>query len=469
MSSLELSPSQFRQLADRISTLAEQWLTELDARSVAPATTGASTQALFAEGLPEAGLKDAALEGLGPVMAGARAGNARFLGYVCGSGEPVGALGDYLASVLNQNVTAWRSAPAMVSLERSVVAGLARAVGCEGFTGSFTGGGSAANLMGLAMAREARAPANEDGASGGVVYASSEVHMSIPKAMALLGLGRKNLRLIPTDAKWRMRPEVLERAITEDLAAGRRPLAVVATAGTVHTGAVDPLPDVARIARARNLWLHVDGAYGAFAAMALPERFEGLSLADSLSMDAHKWLYQPVDCGVLLFRDAGAARRAFSFSGDYARVMSADAVEGFAFFDESLELSRRARALKVWLSVRYHGLAAFREAILRDVENARRLEFAVRTAPSLQLLAPATLSAVCFRYAGAVPELERNAFNARLLVRVNARGRVYLSNAVLEERFCLRACFVNHRTRPEDVDTVVSEVLAAAELELRNG
>ncbi len=213
----------------------------------------------------------------------------------------------------------------------------------------------------------------------------------------------------------------------------------------------------------------MDGAYGAFAAMALPERFEGLSLADSLSLDAHKWLYQPVDCGLLLFRDAGAARRTFSFTGEYARVMSADAVEGFAFFDESLELSRRARALKVWLSVRYHGLAAFREAILRDMEHARRLEFAVRAVPALQLLAPATLSAVCFRYAGAVPELERNAFNARLLVRVNARGRVYLSNAVLEERFALRACFVNHRTRPEDVDTVVSEVLAAAEEELRDG
>jgi glutamate/tyrosine decarboxylase-like PLP-dependent enzyme len=469
VSSLELTPAQFRQLADRISTLAEQWLTELDARSVAPATTGAATEAFFAQSLPEAGLKDAALEGLGPVMAGARAGNGRFLGYVTGSGEPVGALGDYLASVLNQNVTSWRSAPAMVSLERSVVAGLARAVGCEGFTGSFTGGGSASNLMGLAMARESRAPANEDGVSGGVVYASTEAHMSIPKAMALLGLGRKNLRLIPTDAKWRMRPEVLERVITEDLAAGRRPLAVVATAGTVNTGAVDPLQDVARIARARNLWLHVDGAYGAFAAMALPERFEGLALADSLSMDAHKWLYQPVDCGLLLFRDAGLARRTFSFSADYARAMSADAVEGFAFFDESLELSRRARALKVWLSVRYHGLAAFREAILRDVENARRLEFAVRGAPALQLLAPATLSAVCFRYSAAVPELERNAFNTRLLVRVNARGRVYLSSAVLEERFCLRACFVNHRTRPEDVDTVVSEVLAAAEEELRNG
>ncbi len=179
-------------------------------------------------------------------------------------------------------------------------------------------------------------------------------------------------------------------------------------------------------------------------------------------MDAHKWLYQPVDCGVLLFRDAGAARKAFSFSGDYVRTMTADSVEGFAFFDESMELSRRARALKVWLSVRYHGLAAFREAIRKDVENARRLEARVRASPALELLAPATLSAVCFRYAGDVPEAERDVFNARLMARINARGRAYLSNATLHGRFVLRACFVNHRTTPEDVDTVVAEVLAAA-------
>jgi glutamate/tyrosine decarboxylase-like PLP-dependent enzyme len=466
MNPLELTPADFRRLADRLSALAEQWLAGLDARPIAPKSTGTATEALFAEGLPETGLKDAALDALGPVMEGARTGNARFLGYVFGSGEPVGALGDYLASVLNQNVTAWRSAPAAVSMERAVVRGLAQAVGCPGFTGSLTSGGSSANLMGLTLAREAKAPANEEGSPSGVVYASTEVHMSIPKALALLGLGRRNLRLLPTDADWRMRPEALERAIAEDLAAGKRPLAVVATAGTVNTGAVDPLVDVADIARRHGLWMHVDGAYGALAAMAAPERFEGLARADSLSMDAHKWLYQPVDCGVLLYRDASAARRAFSFTGDYARAMSSDAVEGFAFFEESIDLSRRFRALKLWLSVRYHGLGAFREAIREDLENARRLADLVRAESKLELLAPVPLSAVCFRYVGDVPEQEHDAFNARLLSRINARGRVYLSNATLSGRFALRACFVNHRTTPEDVQTVVAEVLtAAAELQ----
>jgi aromatic-L-amino-acid/L-tryptophan decarboxylase len=463
MNSLELSPDDFRRLAGRVTALAEQWLAGLDSRRVIPPLTGAATEAFFAEGLPEAGLKDAALDGLGPVLDGARVGNARFLGYVFGSGEPVAALGDFLASVLNQNVTAWRSAPAAVSLERSVVRGLASAVGCQGFLGSLTGGGSAANLMGLAMAREAVAPANEAGSPSGVVYASAEVHMSIPKAVALLGLGRRNLRLIPTDAEWRMNPDALEQAIAQDLSAGRRPLAIVATAGTVNTGAVDPLPAIAELARKHGLWLHVDGAYGALAALAIPERFEGLSRADSISMDAHKWLYQPLDCGVFLFRDASAARRAFSFTGDYAKVASTDSVEGFAFFDESLELSRRNRALKLWLSMRYHGLGAFREAIRRDLANAQRLADAIRAEPSLELLAPVTLSAVCFRYTGKVPEAERDSFNTRLLARLNARGRVYLSAATIKGHFALRACFVNHRTTPEDVQTVVSEVLAASE------
>jgi glutamate/tyrosine decarboxylase-like PLP-dependent enzyme len=462
MSSLELSPADFRRLADRVTALAEQWLTGLDARRIAPTVTGAETEALFAEGLPEAGLKDAALDALVPVLDATRAGNGRFLGYVFGSGEPVGALGDFLASVVNQNVTAWRSSPSAVSLERAVVRGLAEAVGCGGFSGSLTGGGSAANLMGLAMAREALAPANEEGAPSGVVYASTEVHMSIPKAMALLGLGRRNLRLIPTDAEWRMRPEALEQAIAQDLSAGRRPVAIVATAGTVNTGAVDPLPLIAEVARRHGLWLHVDGAFGALSALAVPEHFAGLALADSLSLDAHKWLYQPVDCGLLLYRDASAARRAFSFAGDYVKVASTDSVEGFAFFNESMELSRRFRALKLWLSVRYHGLGAFREAIRQDLENAQRLASAIRAEPALELLAPVPLSAVCFRYVGDIPEHERDGFNARVLARVNARGRVYLSNATLSGRFALRACFVNHRTTPEDVQSVVAEVLAAA-------
>jgi aromatic-L-amino-acid/L-tryptophan decarboxylase len=396
------------------------------------------------------------------VLALSRAPTARFYGYVLGSGEPVAALGDLLASVLNQNVTAWRSAPAAVTIERHLVRSLASALGCEGFSGSLCGGGSMANLMGLAMAREARLPANERGARPGVVYASSEVHMSTPKAMALLGLGRENLRLIEADENFRLKPRALREVIAADRAAGRLPLAVVATAGTVNTGAIDPLAEIALVCREQQLWLHVDGAYGALAALAIPGAFLGLSAADSVSLDPHKWLYQPLDCGMLLFKSRDAARRAFSFTGDYTKSLATDPVEAFTFFDESFELSRRFRALKLWLSLRYHGLAAFRSAIRADLAHAQSLAAAVARAEGLELLAPVELSAVCFRFVPRAPHREADRFNEAILRRVIERGRVYLSNATLRGCFALRACFVNHRTTDEDVAQIVPEVLHAA-------
>jgi aromatic-L-amino-acid/L-tryptophan decarboxylase len=336
-----------------------------------------------------------------------------------------------------------------------VVGWLADAVGCPRFTGSLCGGGSAANLMGLAMAREAKAPANEDGVRNEcVIYASDQVHMSINKAVALLGIGRRNLHLVPSDADFRMRLDALAAAITEDRAAGKKPIAIVASAGTVSTGAIDPLTEIAAIAKANDLWLHVDGAYGALAALARQDLFKGLALADSLSLDAHKWLYQPLDCGCLLYRDAAGARIAFSDSGDYVKVANSDPVEAFAFFDQSIELSRRFRALKLWMSLQYHGRAAFREAIALDLAHAQLLAELVRAEPSLELMAPIPLSAVCFRH--------RTMDNAVLLKRVIERGRVYISNATINGQFCLRACFVNNRTTDEDVRAIVAEVVKAA-------
>jgi aromatic-L-amino-acid decarboxylase len=464
MNALQLSDSEFRALAARVTGLAADYLATLGDLPAFPEVSGQASVNAFRDVLPEKGLGPAAFDALTAVLDFSRPPSPRFFGYVLGSGEPVAALADLLASVLNQNVTAWRSSPAAVSLERQVVATLAAALDCHGYRGSFCGGGSMANLMALAMAREARLPANASGARPGVVYASSEVHMSIPKAMALLGLGRENLRLIPADERFRMRPAQLRAAIAADRAAGRVPLAVVATSGTVNTGSIDPLPEIASLCREHGLWMHVDGAYGALAALAVPERFAGLNAADSLSLDPHKWLYQPLDCGMLLFKDAEAARVAFSYTGDYARSLAADTVEGFAFFDESLELSRRFRSLKLWLSMRYHGLDAFRRTIHADLRHAQLLAQQVAASGRLELAAPVALSAVCFRYRPAesrTPDGDR--LNAAILRRVIERGRVYLSNATLGGGFVLRACFVNHRTTEADVAQIVPEVLAAAD------
>jgi glutamate/tyrosine decarboxylase-like PLP-dependent enzyme len=467
MNPLELSPEHFRDLAAQVVALSAHYLASLDSLRTFPLTDGVQAKHLFSGDIPEHGMGDQALAAVSGLIEHSRAQNGRFFGYVLGSAEPVAALGDLVASMLNQNITAWRSAPAGVTIERTVVRCLAEAIGCPDFSGTLTGGGSSANLMALAMARESKLPANDRGiqnAGAGVVYASEQVHMSVPKAVAMLGIGRENVHYIPCDKAYRMIPSRLESAINEDESEGRQPLAVVVSAGTVNTGAIDPLEEIASIAHQHSLWMHVDGAYGALAAIAVPEKFRGLSLADSISLDAHKWLYQPLDCGGLLYRDPHHARRAFSYTGSYARQLSSDPIEGFAFFEESMELSRRFRALKLWLSLRYHGMGAFRQAIRQNIEQAQKLAEAIRTSSELELTAPVELSAVCFRHRfsdGASQELQ-NRFNLALLKRIVARGRIYLSNAELEGKFCLRACIVNHFTTNADVEEIVPEALKAA-------
>lgn len=461
MSALDLSPEEFQSLAGRVTDLATRFLTALPTLPSFPKVSGPQTRERFGEPLPETGLKEAAFDMLEDVIAMSRPPSPRFYGYVLGSGEPVAALADLLASVLNQNVTAWRSAPVGVTIERQVIGWLAAAVGCSGFGGSLCSGSSTANLMALAMAREAKQPPSGSSARA-IVYASGEVHMSIPKAVAVLGLGRDNLRLVPVDGSWRMDVRALQSAIEADVAAGNEPMAVIATAGTVTTGAVDPLEPIASVARQHDLWLHVDGAYGALAAMADPDRMRGLALADSLSLDPHKWLYQPVDCAALLYRAPAAARAAFSQTGEYARALSSDPLEAFSFFEESIELSRRFRALKLWLSLRYHGAEAFRTAIRSDLQHASDLARIVRGTAELELMAPVELSAVCFRYRAGVAEGDLDRLNAAILKRLIERGRVYLSNASIAGRFALRACFVNHRTTDSDVAEIVPEVLAAS-------
>ena len=468
MNPIEISPEQFRRLSERVVEIAAAYLEEMDARAIPPQASGLEMQRVFHTELPETGLAEEAIDGLIDVVRHSRAQNGRFFGYVLGSGDPVAAAADLLCSVLNQNVTAWRSAPAGVTIERTVVDWLAQSIACPNFHGVLTGGGSVANLMGLAMARETKTPANEGGLRAGgaiAIYASAEVHMSIPKAVALLGIGRENLRLIPVDDSFRMIAEKLAEAMQRDKQSGITPVAVVATAGTVNTGAIDPLPQIAEIAAQYKAWFHVDGAYGALGAIAVRDQFQGLELADSISLDPHKWLYQPIDCGCLLYRSTAAAERAFSQSGDYARSLTDDPIEGYAFFEESIELSRRFRALKLWFSLRYHGIASLRKSIEKDLSHARQLGNLIAQEPKLQLVAPIELSAVCFRYIGngGLSEEQLNQLNFDILRRIRARGHVYLSNATLHSKFCLRACIVNHRTTDSDIASVPAEVLQAAQ------
>lgn len=461
MRNLAQTDQNFRALAHQISDFCADFITSLPELPVFPPdVTGRSVEELFAKELPREGLGATAFDLLPEVFRFSKPPSPRFFGYVFGSGEPIGALGAFAASVLHQNVTAWRSGPAAMTIERTVVRWLAEAIGCAGFSGSLTLGGSLANLMGLCMARDAKLSGDEKGLRTGVIYCSVEAHMSIHKAASLLGIGSEGVRSVAVDEDFRMRPDILRESIEDDLRKGLRPIAVVATAGTTSTGSIDPLSALADICAEFELWLHIDGAYGAIASLAVPELFDGIERADSVSLDPHKWLYQPTGCGCLLYRDPSAARRSFSYSDEYAHPLSHDPIEGFAIFEESIELSRPFRALSLWLSLQYHGLKALAESIREDLHLARLLAASIDTEPHIELLAPVELSVVCFRYRNSSKDL--NELNQAILNRVLSRGRVYLSNTSIRGKFALRACIVNHRSSEEDVRMVVTEVLAAA-------
>ena len=458
---LSLSSDDFRALAHSLSDFTADYLERLPTiRAYPEDINGAAIEKLFSGDIPLDGLGGAAFDLLPEVFENSRPACPRFFGYVFGSGEPIAALGQFASAVLHQNATAWRSGPSANAIERTVVRWLASAIGCEGFSGSLTLGGSSANLMGLCMAREAKAPANQAGVRGGVVYCSAEAHMSNTKAAALLGLGHDSVRLIPVDDAFRMRTDILRETIQRDLNSSLKPVAVVASAGTTATGSIDPIREIAGICREYGLWLHIDGAFGALASLAIPQAFDGINLADSISLDPHKWLYQPTGCGCLLYRDPTDARRAFSHSGDYARSLTNDPIEGFAYFEESLELSRPFRALSLWLSLRFFGLRACQQSISDDLHLAQVLAQFIDAEQKLERLAPVALSAVCFHYTDSCSDLDD--LNRRILERVIRRGRVYISNATIHGHFALRACIVNHRTTEADVRAVVTEVLAAA-------
>ena len=399
----------------------------------------------------------------------------RMFGYVQAPGTAPAAIADLLASALNANLTAWRSAPAAVELERLTIDWIKQLIGFDPAAGGlFVSGGSMANFAALAAARRAKAP--EDFTRAGAqsnsrsmrIYASEETHHSVAKAAALLGIGSDNVRTVAVDERFRIRIDDLETQIATDLRAGHLPICIVANAGTVNTGACDPLREVSNVARKFNLWLHVDGSYGGFATLAPSARalFDGIEQADSISLDPHKWLYLPVDCGCVLYRDANAVRATFAHDAEYTRVISQEAEEAFAFWDYGPELSRRFRALKVWMTLSAVGVRAFRAAIENDLACARHVETLVQASDDFEMLAPVELSIFCFRHLPAhlrdAPDDRLDQWNERLLVELQRDGSSYLSNARIGGRFALRGCVVNYRTTARDMEILLADLRRVA-------
>jgi glutamate/tyrosine decarboxylase-like PLP-dependent enzyme len=383
----------------------------------------------------------------------ARLSHPGYLAFIPGEATWPGALGDLIASSLNLDTCWWLGASGPSALELAVLDWLRQWVGHpEDAAGVLVSGGSAASLTALACAREARLGVMDERA---VIYMSDQTHSSLARAARALGFRPDQVRVIPTDQVGRVRTDAFRGAVSADLAGGRKPLLAVANAGTTATGAIDPFGELAAICREHRIWLHVDGAYGAFASLSNLGRGQlgGMELADSIALDPHKWLYQPIELGALLVRDGSALRRGFQITPDFLKDIETAGRE-VNFSDLGLQLTRTCRALKLWISVRYFGLAAFRAAIDTCLDLALHAQREIESSPELELMTPASLGIVTFRrHPGGVDDeavLER--INAELADEIERGGEVFVSSARVRGRYVLRLCILNYSTSQAEVD-----------------
>lgn len=394
----------------------------------------------------------------------------RFYGFINATADPVGVVADGLAAAMNPNC--WGGDHAAIHVEKQVIGWIAAAVGLPSDAeGILVSGGSMANFTALAAARRAMTPGNvrEDGLAGAdrpvlTVYATDQVHACVDKAVDLLGIGTSRLRKLPTDDRFRMRVADLERAIADDRAAGLVPAIAVGNAGTVNTGAIDPLAEIADVCAREGLWFHVDGAYGAMATLSptLKPLFAGIERADSVAADPHKWLYVPYEAGATLVRDPGRLGATFRKFPEYLASDPESPFPGPAWFAErGVELSRGFKALKVWMGWKTHGTRGYAAAIENDVRLAHFLAAEVDRRPDFERLAETVLSIANFRWrprGSALSDAELDAVNRKIVNRLVGDGSFFLAPTVLKGRAALRVCIVNFRTREEDLLLLLDEV-----------
>jgi aromatic-L-amino-acid/L-tryptophan decarboxylase len=488
---LGMEPEQFRRLGHALIDGIADFMESVPSRRITPADGPDILRTLLPTGgMPDEGTDPAALlqESL-RLLADHSTFNAhpRFFGYITAGPAPIGVLGDLLASAMNPNCGSWMLGPMAGAIEEQTVRWIAELIGYPATAdGLLVSGGNMANFTCFLAARTAMANWQvrerglaADDARSLVVYASAETHTWVQKATDLFGLGTDAIRWIPVDADLRMDTAHLRAAIDQDIDRGRTPMMVVGTAGTVSTGAVDPLHDIADICEERDVWFHVDGAYGGFAAAAgafAPLEMTAFHRADSIAVDPHKWLYAPLEAGCALVRETGLLQDAFSYHPPYYHF----GVEAVNYVDCGLQNSRGFRALKVWLALRHAGRSGYAKMIGDDISLARHLYSRVAAHPDLQAVTCA-LSICTFRYVPeqlrpliGQPETERllNAVNEKLLDHLQKGGAAFVSNAVLAGMYVLRACIVNFNTTAADVDAlpaIVAEagaVIAAEQFEI---
>jgi glutamate/tyrosine decarboxylase-like PLP-dependent enzyme len=487
---IDMSAEEFRAAGHRLVDRIAEFLKSIPGRPLTPAEPPHAVRAALGEGsLPENG--SSATEILDQAASllfehSLLSAHPRFWGYIYSSAAPIGALGDFLVAAVNPNVGAWNLSPMASEIEAQTVRWIAELIGyptdCGGLLVS---GGNMANFVPFLAARTAQADwdiraggLKANGNRPGRVYCSAETHTWIHKAADLFGLGTDATRWIATDDQLRMDTAALQKQIQEDKERGDWPFMVVGAAGSVSTGAVDPLPEIAAICREHGLWFHVDGAYGAIAA-CLPDAttdLRGLAVADSVAVDPHKWLYAPLEAGCVLVRNRRLLPKTFSHRPPYYHFPEHEGEEAVNYFECGLQNSRGFRALKVWLALRQVGRAGYARMIAGDIQLSKALFKIAQAHPELEAFTQ-SLSITTFRY---VPrDLKRgspqgedylNKLNHELLTRLQRSGETFLTNAVIRGKFVLRACFVNFHSTLADVEAlpgIVTRIGAEVDKELR--
>ncbi len=445
---LELSEAEMRALGYRVVDLVVDHLVHIDGRRVGTKGVPAELRSLFGEPPPEQPVPaDAIFARLERDVLGNMLNilHPRFFAFVPGPSNFVSAAADFIASGYNVFNGSWLGGSGPAAVELTVIEWLRQLCGLpESSGGLFVSGGSVANLTALLAARRARL---EDHTASAVAYYSDQTHSSVGRALRAMGLPPEQVRCIGSDARYRMPLVALTEHVSRDRAAGLNPFCVVANAGATSTGAVDPLRAIGEYCRAEGLWLHVDGAYGAAAVISERGRraLDGLELADSISLDPHKWLFQSIECGCVLVRDAALLKLAFSTSAAYLAEIHRYTAE-LNPCDYGIQLTRSFRALKVWMSIQYFGLGAFRAAVDRGLQLADFAERTLRTMSQWEVVTPAEMGIVTFRRRGS-----SNGYYDALHTAMLADGFAFLSTTALNGQTVLRMCTINPRTSDRDI------------------
>jgi aromatic-L-amino-acid decarboxylase len=463
-----MDAGEFREVGHRVVDLLAEYLENIEEKPVFPDIEPATLARLFAEPLPQdPSTAENILSELEQKLLPncTHVGHPGYMGLITPSPSPIGIIADFICSALNQNIGAYTVGPAAVAMERGTVRWLTDLLGYgENAGGNLTSGGMMANFIGLKLARDSVSGdriQQEGVQQRWAVYASEERHVSVDKAVDAVGLGREALRGLPTDSAFRVRLDALEAAIAEDRKRGVRPMCIVGMFGTTNTGAIDPVRELRKIADREGMWLHADAAYGGgmLLSHAWPMGNQGLELADSVTIDPHKWFYAPLDAGAILVKDDRRLTASFGIKPAYLTDEFDRANERYQYYLHGFEQSRRFRGLKVWMSFKRYGASQIGEWIDNNVRQAKHLYSLVAEHPDFEPACEPPLSAICIRYRGAdLDQAQSRELHTEVARRIEQSGKFWFSTTELKGKMYFRISPVNFRTRTEHMDQLLASL-----------